>query len=304
MAKNIDFSVIIPQRNSLDTLPRLFATIPESDKIEIILVDNSFVPITKEEIAIDREYKLLWSPPDRCAGGARNVGIENASGKWLIFSDADDFFAENAFALFYQNIESKSDILYFCAEGIFPDTGERSTQADLYTDLVRNYLKDKSTEMKLRLNFHVPWAKMISAEFVGKHHIRYDEVVANNDDYFALLAGYYADKVEAIGEIVYYYVVRRGSIMRCRSYNVIKTRYEVILRCNKFKKDHGLSSHQGSVMYFFLEIRKYGFKSIIEFIKILFQYKQNPFIGCMNWLNTFWRNAMRERKEKKYIVKD
>ena len=34
---SVDFSVIIPQRNSLDSLTRLFDSIPFSDKIEVIL---------------------------------------------------------------------------------------------------------------------------------------------------------------------------------------------------------------------------------------------------------------------------
>ena len=65
----IDFSVIIPQRNSLETLPRLFNSIPQRDNVEIILVDNTPTPITKADILIDRDYKLCWSHPDRCAGG-------------------------------------------------------------------------------------------------------------------------------------------------------------------------------------------------------------------------------------------
>ena len=44
----IDFSVIIPHRNSKETLPRLFETIPASPNIEIIVVDNSDVPLKKE----------------------------------------------------------------------------------------------------------------------------------------------------------------------------------------------------------------------------------------------------------------
>lgn len=300
---NIDFSVIIPQRNAIDTLPRLFASIPDMPGIEIIVVDNTPVPITKADVGIDREYTLLWSSPDRCAGGARNVGIENAHGKWLIFSDADDYFCDGAFNTFYEHIESKSDVIYFCAEGIFPDTGERSDQADLYTRLVKNYLSSPSSEYRLRMNFHVPWAKMVRKDFVDENNIRYDEVVANNDDYFALLAGYYAKHIEAIDKIVYSYAVTRGSIMRRRSYDVIKTRYEVILRCNKFKREHNLSEYQSSIMYFFSEVKNYGVKGILEFICLLFKYKQNPLIGMSNWYKTYLRRKAIDKKEKDYIIK-
>ena len=91
-----DFSIIIPHRDSVQYLPKLFSSIPDSDGIEIIIVDNSPEPISKDSIGVDREFQLLYSSPSRGAGGARNVGVENAHGKWLLFLDADDYFAEGA----------------------------------------------------------------------------------------------------------------------------------------------------------------------------------------------------------------
>ena len=296
------YSIIIPQRNSLHTLPRLFASIPMRDDIEILLVDNTPTPITKEEIGIDREYILLWSAPERHAGGARNIGIENAKGYWLIFSDADDFFTKDAFEIFDLKRKSGTDMIYFCAQGIYPQTGEKSNKADQYTNLVKGFLTDPTKENSLRLSFHVPWAKMVKKSFVDKHHIRYDEVVANNDDYFALLSGYFAKTVEAVDKIVYYYSVTNGSIMCRREKEVMKARLEVILRCNKFKKEHGLGKYQGSVAYFFAEASKSGFKTVLEFLFLIIKYRQNPFIGWLNWVGTKKLIKENEQKDKKYIT--
>lgn len=300
----IDYSLIIPQRNSIDTLPRLFSSVPDREDIEILLVDNSPEPITKEQVGIERDYQLFWSSPTRFAGGARNVGMDYAQGKWLIFSDADDYFVPGAFDIFDHYKDSDADIIYFCADGVYPETGERSEQADLYTQLVRNYLKDPTKEWDLRLSFHVPWAKMVRRSFVEENHIRYDEVVANNDDFFSLVAGYYAKKIESVDKVVYLYVVSRGSLMRRRSLDVMRTRYEVILRCNQFKKLHGLRRYQGSVMYFLAESRHYGIKAMWEFIIMLFKYRQNPLIGLKNWVQTAKRINHKEKKEASLIVKD
>lgn len=296
------YSLIIPQRNSINTLPRLFASVPDREDIEILLVDNTPEPITKEQVGISRDYQLLWSSPTRFAGGARNEGMDHAKGKWLIFADADDYFAPNAFEVFEQYRNSDADIIYFCADGVYPETGERSEQADLYTNLVSNYLKKPNNEWGLRLSFHVPWAKMVRRSFVEENHIRYDEVVANNDDFFSLQSGYFAKKIEAVDKVVYLYVVSHGSLMRRRSYEVMRTRYEVILRCNKFKKQHGLSKYQGSVMYFLAESRHYGVKAMWEFFTMLFKYHQNPFIGMSNWFKTAKRIKNKERKDAAFIV--
>ena len=297
------YSLIIPQRNSIETLPRLFKSVPVREDIEILLVDNSPEPITKGQVGIERDYQLLWSSPTRFAGGARNEGMDHSQGKWLIFSDADDYFASGAFDIFDQYKDSDADVVYFCTDGVYPETGERSEQADLYTQLVQNYLKDPAKEWGLRLSFHVPWAKMVRRSFVEDHHIRYDEVVANNDDYFSLVSGYHAKKIDAVNKVVYLYVVSHGSLMRRRSLDVMCTRFEVILRCNQFKKQHGLGKYQGSVMYFLAESRHYGVKAIWEFFTMLFKYKQNPFIGMKNWLSTAKRIRNKEKKDAKFIVK-
>ena len=61
---NIDISIIIPQKNSLCTIPRLFASIPDTNRVEIILVDNSDVPVKKEDIKVSRavSYTHLTLP--------------------------------------------------------------------------------------------------------------------------------------------------------------------------------------------------------------------------------------------------
>ncbi len=301
----INYSIIIPQRNSLSSLPRLFNSVPMRKDIEILLVDNSLEPITKVQVGIERDYQLLWSSPARFAGGARNEGMDHAKGKWLVFADADDYFAPGAFEAFDKKKDSDADVVYFCADGVYPETGERSDHADLYTHLVQGYLANPNEkEWSLRLSFHVPWAKMVRRSFVEEHHIRYDEVVANNDDFFSLQAGYYAKMIEAVSEVVYLYVVSHGSLMHRRSLEVIRTRYEVILRCNQFKKQHGLDKYQGSVMFFLGESRHYGIKAMWDFLIMLLKYKQNPFVGINNWINTVNSGNKKKRINNRYVVKD
>lgn len=282
----IDFSVIIPQKNSIDTLPRLFATIPERDNVEIIVADNNETPVTKEEIGISRDYTLCWSSPKRYAGGARNEGMRHAHGKWLIFSDADDMFKDDAFDTFESVKDSDADVIYFGMDGVFIESGERSDAGDIYTNMVRRYLANPADDTNIRISFHSPCSKMVKREFVERNGFQYDEVMANNDDYFAMLVGYNAEKIEAVDKIVYTYIATHGSLMHKRSCDVIKARYEVVLRKNKYLREHGLRNHQGSVAFFLAQSRQYGFKAMLEFLGMLIKYGQNPFIGATNWVNT------------------
>lgn len=303
---NIDFTVIIPHRDSVYLLPRLFSSIPDSDKIEVILVDNSPIPITLQQIrntGVKRNFILLFSSPERGAGGARNVGLENAHGKWLVFADADDYFADGAFDVFYEYRESDSDIVYFCSSGIYIDTGEYSSRAESYTNLVRDYLNGDCSEEDIKFEHFVPWCKMIKRDLVNFYHLRYDEIKAGNDMYFSLQAGYFAKEIEAVNKIVYVVTTSRGSLTNRRDYEVIKARLYSKLHCNQFLKEHGHSNRQHSVMFALYESRHYGIKAFFEFCGMIIKFHQNPFIGCGNWLESLKNDSAQNRKDKKYIVR-
>lgn len=302
MEKEVDFSVIIPQRNSVHTLKRLFDSIPVSDRIEIIVVDNTPTPITKEDVGVDREYQLLWSEPSRHAGGARNVGLQAAKGKWLIFADADDFFTENAFDAFYSVFESEADVIYFKATGIYTDTGEYSNRAEAYTDMVSDCLENNDS-LPLRLKHIVPWAKMIRRSFVVERKILFDEVRAANDAMFATKSGYYASNIGVSQEVVYVVTVSKGSLTHKRDFEVLHSRYIVALRRNQFLKQQGLKNFQSMVIHYLYQGKDYGLKSLCMMLKEAFNYRQNIFINCKKLFPGFRRYLKSEKKNSKYIVK-
>lgn len=304
MEDKIIISVIIPHSNSVWTLSKLLSSIPSSSQIEVVVVDNSPEPISSADIQTNRDFILLFSDPKRGAGGARNVGIDNAHGEWLIFADADDFFTEDAFNVFsgYYTIVD-SEMVYFCASSEYIDTGEKATRGDNYTKLVRDYLSGEKTEMDLRLCFSVPWAKMVKRSLIDREHIRYDEVVASNDMYFSLLCGYYAHGVRAVDKTVYVVTVSRGSLTRRRDKAVTLSRFEVSLRYNAFVKSHSLRNYQKSVMVFITRSFGLGISCIFQVVKLLFKYHQNPFVGWKRWYKTSMALNAINKKEKRYIVK-
>ena len=93
--EQIKFSIIIPNYNKeeyvRDTLDSVFNQTYKN--IEVIVVDDGS---TDNSINIINEYnvKLLHTNRKR-AGGARNIGIDNASGDYIIFLDSDDYFTND-----------------------------------------------------------------------------------------------------------------------------------------------------------------------------------------------------------------
>lgn len=300
----MDFSIIIPFKDSKETLSRLFSSIPDSGNVEIILVENSDTPLSREEIGINRKYILLNAASNRYAGGARNVGLEAATGKWVVFSDADDYFEKNAFEIFESYVDSDYDLIYFGCNSVYDDTLQPSDRHLMFQGLVDGYLEGTIPEIKARLYQVVPWAKMIRRALIEENNIRFDEVIAANDMYFATQVGYYAKSFYADRRPVYVVTTRRGSLANRWNYNILYSRYAVGLRRNQFLKEHGLSKYQVSVMIYLHKAFEMSPKVFLQFVMIGIKYRQNLFVGFRNWFKTKKKVKAEENRTKDYIVKD
>lgn len=300
----MNISIIIPHRNSVDTINRLLNSIPVKETLEVIVVDNSTIPLKEDDIHWKGNLKISYSSPERFAGGARNVGLGMASGKWLVFADADDFFERDAFEIFGSYVESEFDLIYFGCNSVFDDTLQPSDRHLMYQGLVDGYLEGRTSEIKARLYQVVPWAKMIRRSLVAENNIRFDEVIAANDMYFATQVGYYAKSFHADRRPVYVVTTRRGSLANRWNYDILYSRYVVGLRRNQFLKQHGLSKYQVSVMIYLHKAFEMSPKIFFSFIMLGIKYKQNLFVGCRNWFKTKKQVKVKEANTKEYIVKE
>jgi len=55
------------------------------------------------------------------AGYARNIGLDQAKGKWLLFADADDFYVENMPDIIYSYADSEADVIFFKNKAVLSD---------------------------------------------------------------------------------------------------------------------------------------------------------------------------------------
>lgn len=109
-------SIIIPYYNSLNTIERCLLSIPRERNLEIIIVDDGSqdpVKFNNDTIKEDSRIRII-SIPHIGVSGARNVGIQNATGDYIHFVDSDDTLLPRIKDIYQQ--ETVADILVFGAK--------------------------------------------------------------------------------------------------------------------------------------------------------------------------------------------
>jgi glycosyltransferase involved in cell wall biosynthesis len=307
----INYTIIIPHKNSPDLLQRCLDSIPRREDIQIIIVDDNSSPDKVDFASFpglnDPYVEIVFGKNENSrkgAGYARNLGLERAKGKWLLFADADDFFTENAFDCLFEHLDSPHDIIYFKVSSVYSDTMEpayRGYYTNMYIDNFLNSLKD--AEDFLRYGQITPWGKLIRTAFVKKKGIYFDEVIAANDLMFSAFTGHHASSVNAVDFPIYCVTVSKGSLTNTFSSEILLSRYTVKLIRNQFLRKHGKGKCQSKDVFFYLLTSlKYGVKTFLMFLKLTIRYKMNPFWGMDQWIIRYLLFRRNFKKRKKYII--
>ena len=248
MNHKINFTIIIPHKNTSGLLYRNLKSIPVRDDIQIIIIDDNsdpnLVDFSNFPGLEDPRVEIIFSKESRGAGYARNLGLNKAIGNWLIFADSDDFFNYCINQILDEHLNSNADIIFFkhcCLDSSLYVTRYRS---DNYNHFINNWLKSKNnSEYYLRYRNNVIWSKLFKRKLIQQNNILFDEVYYSNDMTFAYLAGFYAKEVIADPRALYCTTIRKGSIR----YNkrTINNNLDMLYVDGKrylFMRNHGLST--------------------------------------------------------------
>lgn len=119
----LTYSIIIPHHNSPQLLQRLIDTIPQREDIEIIIVDDNSDEGQKASVnRLDVKTFYIDKEHTKGAGKARNVGIEHATGKWILFADADDLYKPGFIDVLDEYKDDDIEILFFNVDSVNSDT--------------------------------------------------------------------------------------------------------------------------------------------------------------------------------------
>lgn len=251
MTKN--YSIIIPHKDIPDLLQRCLDSIPLRDDVEVIVVDDNSDPRKVDFEHFPRwkgkHYQYFQTKEGKGAGYARNVGLDHAQGRWVVFADADDFFTEDFNSILDEMLDAEEDLIFFDYINVLSENttkiAEKRTQ---YRAYMAAYLNGSRSEMDLRYFFPVPWCKLVKRELIEQNQIRFSEVMWGEDVYFACQVGMAAKAIKVSGTVGYVVISRSGSMMDgfCGSTKEFRARLSETLKCDGLlKAQYGNNARSG-----------------------------------------------------------
>ena len=229
----IKVSVIIPVYNVEHILEETLGyLINQSIKnIEIICVDDgssdNSLNILKDYAKKYKNIKVIQQEHEG-AGSARNKGIKEAKGKYLLFLDSDDIFHKDLCKKSYNRaILFNSDIVLFRTNRYNESTKElieeRGTLVDKYIPKEKSFTPKNVKEVLFQITTPCPWSKLFKREFVLKNNLYFQNTKNANDVFFTLSSLTQAKKIVMLNDtLVTYRVGQTNNLQATKSKNPVE----------------------------------------------------------------------------------
>ena len=224
MRDSAKISVIVPAYNIENYIGDCILSIinQDYDNIEIIVINDGSTDSTLKVCAeIQEEYKnrniIILSQDNMGVSVARNVGLDYASGDFIMFVDGDDSIVRNyASTLFHVLKKNNSDIVVCSCQKTFSQE-DRKRMADSlvrFSGYTRNLKRDEAINEFL-LNKHTGSSceKIYSRNVINNTRFLAD--IRNNEDkFFYFQSLLRSDRISVIKEPLYICLEREGSATR------------------------------------------------------------------------------------------
>jgi len=209
----IKYSVVVPVYNThkeLQTIVEWFDLIcAQRGDVELIIVDDGskerLKPFTSERISYI--YKTNGG-----VSSARNVGIENATGEYILFLDSDDAFSVNIFSTLDAKINCEQDIVFSSFSRVREDETEAVVNVSKeykQEDFIKAYcIKD--------IKVHI-CSSIFKRAFLQHNRLRFNESISFSEDVlFIINAMFVAEKIKVLSDILFFYNLRNGSAINSK----------------------------------------------------------------------------------------
>ena len=240
-------SIVIPVYNAENYIEKclnslLAQTYPN---IEILCTndcstDNS-ASIIQEMQKKDSRIKLFQHETNKGPATARNTGLDNAQGEYIMFCDNDDSYEPNMCEkMLTTMLEQDADVVTCRANVENSHLDKHLANYVNSQPIGKYYLCDK---MKFHLNMLL-WNKIYKKSLIDKYEIRFPDGISAEDDAFSYNYGAVAGKYYGLEDKLYNYLLRNSSftfsIGRGKDKKKRYDRIEILRYTYNFLEKHNL----------------------------------------------------------------
>lgn len=235
-------SIIIPVYNVYNELRRCLDSAVEQryPNVEFLVIDDGSTDGCSEicdEYAEKHKNFNIFHIRNSGLSSARNYALERASGDYVAFLDSDDYVDSSMYLdLMNQIIKDSSDIV-FCefyekhSDGHEVRYHEKCLRALCDTPNNMRPLfeihswKRTDTDKSSKSMLKCVWRSIYKRSIIEKHHIRFDPKARWGEDALFLTEYLqYCSKGSLVNKPLYYYCVRKGSLVQQYKKNFLSVR--------------------------------------------------------------------------------
>lgn len=303
----VKVSVIVPVYNVEKYLHKCVDSLVNQtlQDIEIILVSDASPDGSNEIMA---EYQNQYPSIVKCIylsenikqGGARNRGLEIATGEFVTFVDSDDYVDVTMLEKMYKEaIEQKCDMVYSDYYNNYLNDHRLG-----YMSFVSEQVVGELNEEKRKMLFFTlvpPYAKLIKTSLIRDNKLYFPEKMFYEDTATTLLYHMYAEKIGWVKEPLYYYSIREDSTaQKTNSTHQLDESKAGLILHEQFKKRGFYTQYQDEIdMLFLIYFYMHPLQKAIE------KFQDLP-LEYMHYLKDTMQYQYPNYKENKYyqLVED
>lgn len=216
-------SIIIPAYNAEKYLRRcLDSAINQTyHNIEVICIDDCSSDTTYEilreyQVKYKEKFLIIRHNKNKGVSASRNEGIGAATGKYLVFCDADDWYEINAIEKMYIKIkETGADFLF---SNYYLNKNNHQLKRNIIVSYTNNPICKKEIVQYMDIS---SWAKMIKASLIRENELYYPLDLRRCEEYTVIpVAAYLAKKVVFLEEYTYNYFQNQNSVSNEKEKNL------------------------------------------------------------------------------------
>lgn len=252
------FSVIIPVYNAEQYLVECVQSVLGQDfkRLEIILVDDCSTDksgkLCDSFAKQNKNIKTIHQRKNCGVSVSRNVGINAASGKYIIFLDSDDYLSDGCLNGIAKLIDEKPETDVIIGKFICnPEINKEFCYDYLFdrNDISKSETDDVIAHINLSGFMGVCWCYIINHKFIKENNLHFIPVRIFEDTEFTVRLLCLCRKFVFYDELFYCHRRRAGSLGQSINRNYGASGLLAVSGMCKFIKDHYLSNAKKEFVY-------------------------------------------------------